>query len=135
MDWGFALILIGALLAVSLTSLLQYRRMTADLEAMRVAHADRTGAFLVSGRHRGWLRGAVVALVIDGADERIVEARAMSGLSAFARLRRRESLEGPLGTVPFRESNAAIVKAVDSAEAEFRRLLAQRKRSQARKRR
>ncbi|HIY66487.1 MAG TPA: transcriptional regulator GutM [Candidatus Agrococcus pullicola] len=129
MDWGFALILIGALGLVGLTSVFQYRRMLADIESMRVAHADRKGAFLVSGRHKGFIRGAVVALVIDGHDERIVEARAMRGISALSRLRRRESLEGNLGSVAFRESDAAVIKAVEAAEAEFRRLQAQRKRA------
>ena len=129
MDWGFALILIGALGLVGLTSVFQYRRMLADIESMRVAHADRKGAFLVSGRHKGLVRGAVVALVIDGQDERIVEARAMRGISALSRLRRRESLEGNLGSVAFRETDDAVIKAVEAAEAEFRRLQAQRKRA------
>lgn len=124
---AFVLLLLAALVASALLGLAQqagYRRAAAGLQA---AHAGAEG-YLVSGRSRGVLRGAVVLLVVDGRREEVLDARVMAGASVFARFRRRPALHGPLATIAFRERDRAVLRALEEAEASFRALRASRER-------
>lgn len=114
MDWTFAAILFGALVLTGLTSLWQTRRYVRDINQM--AHEfNGAGRQLVSGRARGRMRGAVVALVVDPAGNQVLAAKAMTGASILARLAPAPQLVGDLDGVAERASNATVRKALEDA--------------------
>ena len=95
----FALILIVALVLSGALSLLQHSTYSRAAQRMTRAFAGEPDLFLVSGRGKGWLRGAVVLLVIDQRQRRIVAAEAMVGISVFARFHGRPDIIGPMADV------------------------------------
>lgn len=99
MDAGFALILLGALVLSGGLSYLQQRAYSKTTLRMAEQFKDSFGSTLVSGRGKGWGRGAVVIIVIDTLTRQVVAAEAMIGMTIFARFRPRPQLLGPLATV------------------------------------
>ncbi len=91
-DLGVPLVLLGAILLMTMLSLGQHRYYVGTVRRMAAAHAQ-PGLVLVSGRHKGRLRGAVAVLVLD-AERRVVEARVMQGASVAARFRPRPTWVG-----------------------------------------
>jgi len=124
MDNGFFIVLIVAVVAVVLMSGLQQWGYQRAVERMRSEHAGEQGCYLVSGRAKGILRGALVLLVVDASREEVIDAAAMVGASVFARFKRRDSLRGPLVSVEFRERDRAVLRAVGEARESFRALAA-----------
>lgn len=124
MDNGFFLVLLVAVVAVVLMSGLQQWGYLRAVERMRAEHAGEQGCFLVSGRAKGVLRGAVVLLVVDASREEIIDALVMAGASVFARFKRRDALRGPLVSVEFRERDRAVLRAIGEARESFRALTA-----------
>lgn len=112
--WGFALILLAAFVLTGVTSVWQMRRYTGEVNrlAAEFRGADRR---LVSGRHKGWIRGAIVVLVVDLAAGEVLAAETLTGVSALARLRPAPALLGPLDTLLDRAPDKAIRKAVTDA--------------------
>ena len=114
LPWQFPAVLFAALVLTAVMSVLQVRRYNAEL---RDALASSTGAndVLLSGRHRSFRGGAIVVLVADRKERRIVRARAMAGFTVLARFRDRPELEGPLDDAADRARNRAVRMAVQHA--------------------
>lgn len=85
MEGTFALFLVGALVANIGLSYWQSRAYTADINDLIRAHSG-SALRLVSGRGKGWTRGAVVVLVVDPTTREVVQAKAMVGTTVFSRL-------------------------------------------------
>ncbi|MBI5161875.1 MAG: transcriptional regulator [Micrococcales bacterium] len=111
----FALILIVALLLSVGTSILQHLYYSRAAQRMTRAFAGENDMFLVSGRGKGYLRGAVVLLVIDRKERRIVAAEGMVGITVFARFRGRPEIIGPIKGVFDRISERKLRDAVQYA--------------------
>lgn len=126
MDNGFALLLLVALLLGGALSYLQHRAYAAATRRMTAEYQGRDDMILVSGRGKGWTRGAVVLLVIDSITKRIVAAEAMVGVTIFARFRVRKELVGPLASAPKRAGEKRLAEAVESAIKQYKVVLAQR---------
>lgn len=124
-------LLAAALLLAGLAGLGQQFSYQRAARRMQAEHAGERDRYLVSGRAKGPLRGAVVLLVVTGEDERVIDARALAGASAFARFRPRRALLGPLGTLATRERDRAVLRAAQEAAASFRALRAARARRAA----
>jgi DNA-binding transcriptional regulator of glucitol operon len=114
MDWRFPLILIAALVLSGLLSTWQMRRYTRGIKRLARQHTG-PGMYLVSGRHRGWARGAIVALVVDTTSWDVVAAETVAGVSSFAGLRPAPALMGPVNGVAGRARGKAVTKAVTDA--------------------
>lgn len=132
MDERFAIVLALMLVAGVLTSLWQHRAYSRATRRMAQAHEGLTGAFLVSGRGKGRLRGAIVLLVVDGASSAITAAEAMVGASVFARFRPRPELLGPAAGAEERASDPLLRKAVEHALEQFRTVRRSRRQAAAR---
>ena len=120
MDTGFALILLAAIILNIVFSIMQhkmYMRVTRD---MQNEYAGRSDHFLVSGRGKGFLRGAVVLLVIDSSRNQVVAAKAMVGSTMFARFKPRPELLGVATSAPSRAANSHLLKAVEYAMEQYR---------------
>ncbi|SDH30234.1 transcriptional regulator GutM [Agrococcus jejuensis] len=120
LDGRFAVVLGAALVLGALLSIYQHvysqrvaRRLTAE-------HQGARGSYLVSGRGKGWLRGAVVYLVVDSASSRIEAAEAMVGATVFARFRPRPELLGSVSNARERAGDKRLGDAVESAIAQYR---------------
>jgi glucitol operon activator protein len=127
MDTGFALILISVLLLGFALSFLQHRSYSRAAQRMTRAFAGEKDFFLVSGRGKGVLRGAVLLMVIDAKERRVIAAEAMIGITIFARFRGRPELIGPLDGVAARAKEPKLRDAVDYALANFASLSRGRK--------
>lgn len=114
MGWEFPVLLVAAFVLVGLLSYRQVTRYQADVNATARAHAG-PGRYLVSGRGKGRLYGAVAVLVVDAPHGEVRHARTMSGVSVFARLKPAPELEGPLATVAERAESAALRRAIEDA--------------------
>lgn len=114
MDWQFALLLLLALVAMGVLSFRQSSRYTAEVNrlARLFVGPDR---YLVSGRGKGAISGAIAVLVVDGTRGEVIEARSMSGVSVFATLAPAPVLLGPVLTVVDRAQGKAMKKAVEDA--------------------
>jgi glucitol operon activator protein len=101
----------------AVAGLFSYRQHLAYQRVVnRVAtEENRSGVFLVTGRAKGRLRGAVVLLVIDRRRATITRALAMEGFSVFARFRERPELAGPVTGAEERAGSKAVRKAVHEA--------------------
>lgn len=126
MDNGFALLLLAALVLGGVLSYIQHRAYAAATKRLTAQYQGREDMILVSGRGKGWTRGAVVLLVIDSITKRIVAAEAMVGVTIFARFRVRDDLIGPLSSAPKRADEKRVVEAVESGIKQYRMVLAQR---------
>lgn len=119
MDSGFVLILMAALLLSVAFSLLQqrtYSRATKRLGSSFIGVKDH---FLVSGRGKGFLRGAIVLMVVDSATTRVVAAEAMVGGTVLAYFKPRPELIGDLDTAVLRTSEKKMTEAVDYATKQY----------------
>lgn len=126
MDSGFALLLLAALVLGGVLSYLQHRAYAAATRRLTEEFHGRADMILVSGRGKGWTRGAVVLLVIDSITKRIIAAEAMVGVTIFARFRVRNELVGPLSSAPKRANEKRVAEAVQSAIQQYRTVLAHR---------
>jgi glucitol operon activator protein len=114
MTWQTLVFLLGGFVVAGLLSYRQhlgYQRAVNDL----VTQENRSGVLLVSGRAKGWRRGAIVLLVIDRRRGEVLRARAMVGASVFARFRERPELAGPVAEAEERAGSPALAKAVTQA--------------------
>ncbi|GAB3050580.1 transcriptional regulator GutM [Sediminivirga luteola] len=120
MDTGFALLLGAALVASMLMGLWQYRAYTGAARRLQNRYAGRDRHYLVSGRARGPLRGAIVLLVIDAGTKTVVNAEAMVGASALARFRPRPELEGSVSGLQGRTGDEKLREALRGAVEQYR---------------
>lgn len=111
---GLAILLIVAFVLSFGLSYWQHRSYSKAVREMAVEF-DRPGLKLVSGRGKGFLRGAAVILVVDLRRRQIVAARRMVGSTVFARFRTDTELLGPLGSVSQRTADKHVGKAVEQA--------------------
>lgn len=114
MTWQVLVLLLGAFVVAGLLSYRQhlgYQRAVNDL----ATEENRSGVLLVSGRAKGWRRGAIVLLVIDRRRGKVLRARAMEGASVFAQFRERPELAGPVEAAEDRASSPALAKAMHEA--------------------
>jgi DNA-binding transcriptional regulator of glucitol operon len=123
MTWQVASFLMTGFVVAGFLSYRQHTRYAQVVNTV-AAEENRRGALLVTGRAKGWLRGAVVLLVVDRRQDLVTRALAMEGASVFARFRERPELLGPIGTVEGRASSKATVKAVKEALKMVSRLTA-----------
>lgn len=114
MGWEFAALLIGALLLGIVMSGWQSRLYGAGLTALAKAHAGKQ-LRLVSGRSKGRLRGAVVALIVDPTGDAVVDARVMAGSTVFSRFKPAPELVGPIAEVDQRARDSRVREAVAQA--------------------
>ncbi len=120
MNTGFAIILISALILSVLLSLLQHNTYNKATQRMTRAFAGEKNFYLVSGRGKGRLRGALVLLVIDASEQRVVAAEAMVGSTILARFRGRPELIGPLSGVAARANERHLKDAVEYALQQYK---------------
>lgn len=120
MDGGFALILIAALVLSVVLSLLQHQTYNRAVKRMTRAFAGEQHHYLVSGRGKGRLRGAVVVMVVDAISRRIVAAEAMVGTTSFARFKGRPDIIGPLDGVVERTAGPQAKLAVAYALEQYK---------------
>lgn len=111
---GLAILLILAFVLSFGLSYWQHRSYSRAVRELAVEF-DRPGLKLVSGRGKGFLRGAAVILVVDVRRRQIVAARRMVGSTVFARFRTDTELLGPVSTVSRRVSDKHIEKAVEES--------------------
>jgi glucitol operon activator protein len=112
--WQVLVLLLGAFVVAGVLSYRQhlgYQRAVNDLATAE----NRSGVLLVSGRAKGWRRGAIVLLVIDRRRGTVLRASAMEGASVFARFRERPELAGPVEAAEERAGTTALAKAVHEA--------------------
>jgi len=119
MDTGFAVLLIGALLLSVVFSLFQQRTYSRATKRIGLGFLGAKDHFLVSGRGKGFLRGAIVLMVVDASTTRIVAAEAMVGGSVLARFKPRPELLGDLDTAVMRTSEKKMTEAVDYATKQY----------------
>lgn len=120
LDGRFGIVLLVVLvlgIALSLVQHFSYQRATRRMVA---EHQGARESFLVSGRGKGWFRGAVVLLVVDASSSRIEAAEAMVGASVFARFRPRPELLGSVSSARDRAGDKRLGEAVESAIAQYR---------------
>lgn len=114
MTWQGMVLLLGAFVVAGLLTYRQhmgYQRAVNELASAE----NRSGVLLVSGRAKGWRRGAIVLLVIDRRRGRVLRARAMEGASVFAKFRERPELAGTVEAAEERAGSTALAKAVHEA--------------------
>ena len=114
MTWQTLVFLLGGFVVAGLLSYRQhlgYQRAVNDL----ATEENRSGVLLVSGRSKGWRRGAIVLLVIDRRRGEVLRARAMEGASVFARFRERPELAGSVAAAEERAGSPALAKAMTEA--------------------
>lgn len=124
---GFAIILFGALALTGLLSWLQNRAYTQETRRFAARFADNSGAVVVSGRGRGWARGAIVVLAIDSRSKQVLAASVMQGASVLARFHPRTELEGPLSSVLKRTDDGKVHQAIDQAMEQYRSVTLRRR--------
>ncbi|QFU91774.1 transcriptional regulator GutM [Amycolatopsis sp. YIM 10] len=123
MTWQAAAIMVGGFVVAGFFSYRQHLRYARVINQV-AAEENRAGVLLVTGRAKGWRRGAVVLLVVDRRQDSVTRALAMEGASVFARFRERPELNGPLGTLAERARSKAVAKAAAEALAMKSRLTA-----------
>lgn len=120
LDGRFGIVLLVVLVLGIGLSLMQHFSYQRATRRMVAEHQGARESFLVSGRGKGWFRGAVVLLVVDSASSRIEAAEAMVGASVFARFRPRPELLGSLSSARDRATDKRLGEAVESAIAQYR---------------
>lgn len=121
MSYEFALYLGGALVVGALLSWVQHRSYSAAVRRL----ADQFGGqavSLVSGRGKGFRRGAVVVLAVDEGSKNVVAARVMKGATVFARFRPCPELNGPLSGAASRTRSVPVGKALAEAQKQYAQL-------------
>jgi len=114
MTWQALVLLLGAFAVAGLLSYRQHLGYQRAVNAL-ADQENRSGVLLVSGRAKGWRRGAIVLLVIDRRRGRVLRAQAMEGASVFARFRERPELAGPVEAAEQRAGSTALSKAIHEA--------------------
>lgn len=114
MSWQTLVFLLGGFVVAGLLSYRQHLGYQRAVNAL-ATEENRSGVLLVSGRSKGWRRGAIVLLVIDRRRGQVLRARAMVGASVFARFRERPELAGPVEAAEGRAESTALGKAVHEA--------------------
>jgi glucitol operon activator protein len=132
MNTEFALLFGVALVLGAGGTLLQHRAYGRAVNKLAEAYRGRA-AKLVSGRHKGKLRGAVVLLVVDEATRQVLAAEKMTGMSVLARFRAAPELLGPIGTAGQRAANPQTTLAVGDAQQQFAALMRTQKKAPAAK--
>ncbi|MFF0989420.1 transcriptional regulator GutM [Kocuria nitroreducens] len=130
MNTEFALLFGAALVLGAGGTLLQHRAYARGVNKLAEAYRGRA-AKLVSGRHKGRLRGAVVLLVVDEATRQVLAAERMTGMSVLARFRAAPELLGPIGSADQRARNPQTALAVRDAQQQFAALVRQQKKAPA----
>jgi DNA-binding transcriptional regulator of glucitol operon len=130
MNTEFALLFGVALVLGAGGTLLQHRAYARAVNKLAEAYRGRA-AKLVSGRHKGKLRGAVVLLVVDEATRQVLAAEKMTGMSVLARFRPAPELLGPVGTADQRAAKPQLALAVQDARQQFATLLRQQQKTPA----
>ncbi len=113
-DWRFPAILVIAMALSLAMSYLQMRAYNVQLNRGLRA-ADGEHLMLVSGRGRSMRGGAVVIAIVDVISREIVWARAMTGVTIFARFRDVPALLGPLADAADRVRGKQFQAAVQMA--------------------
>ncbi|MBH0053452.1 MULTISPECIES: transcriptional regulator GutM [unclassified Salinibacterium] len=119
MDTGFALLLMAALVLSVVFSLLQQRTYSRATKRLGTSFLGVKDHFLVSGRGKSFLRGAIVLLVVDASTSRIVAAEAMVGSTVMAHFKPRPELIGDLDTAVLRTKEKMMTAAVDYATKQY----------------
>jgi glucitol operon activator protein len=114
MTWQAMVLLLGGFVLAGLLSYRQHRGYQRAVNELATAE-NRGGVLLVSGRSKGWRRGAIVLLVIDRRRGKVLRARAMVGASVFARFSEHPELAGPVEGTEERAVSTALAKAVHEA--------------------
>lgn len=130
MNTEFALLFGAALVLGAAGTLLQHRAYSRAVHKLVEAYSGRA-AKLVSGRHKGKLRGAVVLLVVDEVTRQVLAAEKMTGMSVLARFRPAPELLGHLGSADQRATNPQTTLAVQEAQRQFAALMSQQKKASA----
>ena len=121
MNTEFALLLGGALVVGALLSWAQQRAYARTVRRMADQYSGQPVA-LVSGRGKGFARGAIVVLAVDERSRRVVAAQAMKGSTVFARFRPQPDLLGPLSSATSRAHSALMGKALQEAQKQYKQL-------------
>ncbi|WP_421093296.1 transcriptional regulator GutM [Pseudarthrobacter sp. CC4] len=121
MNTEFALLLGGALVLGALLSWAQQRAYARTVRRMADQYSGQPVA-LVSGRGKGFVRGAIVVLAVDERSRRVVAAQAMKGSTVFARFRPHADLLGPLSSATARAHSALMDKALQEAQKQYKQL-------------
>jgi glucitol operon activator protein len=119
MDVGFGLLLLVALVMSVGFTLYQQRTYQNATKRLGLAYLGAKNHFLVSGRGKGFLRGAIVLLVVNGDTRRIVAAEAMIGSTALARFKPHPELVGDLDTAPHRATEKKLSEAIVYATSQY----------------
>jgi DNA-binding transcriptional regulator of glucitol operon len=132
MNTEFALLFGVALVLGAGGTLLQHRAYGRAVARLAETYRGQA-AKLVSGRHKGKLRGAVVLLVVDEATRQVLAAEKMTGMSVLARFRPAPELLGPINAADQRAANPQTTLAVQDAQQQFAALMRQQKKAPAAK--
>jgi len=114
MTWQALVLLLGAFVVAGFLSYRQHQGYSRAVNDLASAE-NRSGVLLVSGRAKGWRRGAIVLLVIDRRRGQVLRAQAMEGASVFAKFRERPELAGPVEAAEERAGSTALAKAMREA--------------------
>lgn len=120
MDTGFVVILVAALVLSVALSLLQHQTYNRAVKRMTRAFAGEQDHYLVSGRGKGPLRGAVALIVVDAVSRRIVAAEAMVGTTVLARFKGQPAIIGPIEGAIDRAQGKQLKVAVDYALKQYK---------------
>lgn len=118
MNNEFALLFGLALVLGAASAFLQHRAYSRAVNRLVQDYRGQT-ATLVSGRHKGKIRGAVVLLVVDDQDRHVIAAEAMLGMTVLARFRPIPALLGPVASTRDRARGRALAAAVGDAATQF----------------
>lgn len=118
MNTEFALLFGAALVLGAGGTLLQHRAYGRAVGKLVEAYHGKA-ALLVSGRHKGKLRGAVVLLVVDEVTRQVLAAEKMTGMSVLARFRAAPELLGHLRDADRRAATPQVALAVQEAQQQF----------------
>ncbi|MFI7480879.1 transcriptional regulator GutM [Kocuria sp. M1R5S2] len=130
MNTEFALLFGAALVLGAAGTLLQHRAYSRAVNRLADTYRGRA-AKLVSGRHKGKLRGAIVLLVVDEVTRQVLAAEKMTGMSVLARFRPAPELLGLLRDADQRATNPQTALAVQEAQQQFASLMRQQKKAPA----
>lgn len=117
-EWLFPVMLISALILAGILAFFQQRRYVRAVNAAARRSEGREDA-LVTGRGNGFARGAVVVMVIDRSESKIIHCEAMVGATVFARFRPKPELLGPVEGSQERAETKQLARAVENALAQL----------------
>lgn len=127
MSPGFAAILFAALLLAALLSYLQHRAYSGATQRLARQFSGQRDAVIVSGRGKGWTRGAVVLLVVNSNSRKIMAAQTMTGASVLARFHDAPELIGGLKSAGSRTEDVRVKEALVQATEQYKTVIANRR--------